>query len=202
MTIKSALLIGFTLFPSVAFAADEAHGEASKGGLPQLDPTWFASQVFWLAICFAILYFIFARKTLPDISNVIENRKNHIESDLEMAEKLTSEADQVQDAYNQGLNIAQNNASDAVKKVEAQAKQRAEETIETFRQKSEQTILTAEQNIQASQMKAMDDMNDIVLKTATEAVEKIIGIKPDANKVQAVLKSMDSNNLDKKVKAA
>ena len=197
MKMLSALLFGFTILPSVVFAADDAHGEASKGGLPQFESTWYASQIFWLAISFAVLYFIFAKKTLPSISGVIENRKNHIQSDLEMAEKLTKEADEVHDAYQQNLNSAQSDAADAVKEVETQAKQRAEDAMDTFRAKSDKALQEAEARIEASSVTAMASMNDIAVETAARAVEKIIGVSPDAAKVQAVLK-----NIDGKAKAA
>ena len=191
MNKLSALLLGFTIFPSVVFAADDAHGEASKGGLPQFEPTWYASQIFWLAISFAVLYFIFAKKTLPSISSTIENRKNHIQSDLEMAEKLTKEADDVHDAYQQNLSSAQSDAADAVKKVESEAKQRAEEAMDAFRAKSDTALQEAEARIEASSITAMADMNDIAVQTAAKAVEKIIGVSPDTAKVEAVLKNMD-----------
>ena len=198
----SALLLGFTMFPSVVFAADDAHGEASKGGLPQFDPTWFASQIFWLAISFAVLYMIFAKKTLPDISGVIENRKNHIQSDLETAEKLTAEADAVQDAYQENLNKAQLDASEAIKSVENKSKANAEAAMETFRVKAEDQVKDAEANIETSKNAAMDDMNKIAIDAAAAAVEKIIGFAPDSSKIETAVKNINSKNNSVKAKAA
>ena len=140
MRVLSAFLtIAFLSTPSLALAAGDAHGaaEASKGGLPQFDPTWFASQVFWLAVSFATLYFIFAKKTLPDISGVIENRKNHIQSDLETAEKLTAEADSVHDAYQQNLTKAQDDAAQAIHKMENDMKAKSAQAADDFRARSE-----------------------------------------------------------------
>jgi F-type H+-transporting ATPase subunit b len=202
--VATFLLLSFVFVPSLVFAADEAYGdgEASKGGLPQFDPTWFASQIFWLAVCFGVLYLIFAKKTLPDISSTIENRKNHIQSDLEMAEKLTAEADSVHDAYQENLVKAQTEAANAIKNVEAQAKAEADEATENFRQKSEATIVEVEQKIEASKDAAMNDMNQIVVDTAAQAVEKIIGIKADAAKLGDIVQSINSIPSSKKSKAA
>ena len=36
-------------------AADAAHG---SGGMPQLDTTSYPSQIFWLAVSFAILFLV------------------------------------------------------------------------------------------------------------------------------------------------
>lgn len=163
---------------------------AEKGGLPQFDPEWFASQLFWLAISFGILYFIFAKKTLPDISGVIENRKNLIESDLETAEKLTAEADVVHDAYQEGLTKAQGDAAQAIQNVDAEMKVKAAEALEGFRARSEEELAAAEGRIDASKIAMMDDMNSIVAETASLAVEKIIG-QTDQNKVKAIVEGMN-----------
>lgn len=189
----SAFIVAYLSTVSFALAAEDvAHGaeHASKGGLPQFDPTWFASQVFWLAVSFATLYFIFAKKTLPEISGVIENRKNHIQSDLETAEKLTAEADSVHDAYQEGLTKAQDKASQAVQDVENDIKNKSAEAFDEFRARSEKEIKAAEDRINASKIATMDEMNSIAADAAAQAVEKIIGTSTDANQVKAIVESM------------
>lgn len=197
------LTLFLSVFPSFAYAAkgSDGHEEATKGGLPQFDPTWFASQVFWLAVCFGILYLIFAKKTLPSISGVIENRKNHIQSDLEMAEKLTAEADAVHDGYQENLVKAQNNATEAIKEVENQAKVETQAAMDHFKQKSEATILQTEQKIIASKQAALNDMNQIVVDAAAQAVEKIIGVKADTAKLNNIVQNINHSS-SKKSKAA
>src|SRR5690606_28063422 len=60
-----------------------AEGHPTGGGLPQLDVSTFPSQLFWLFVSFGIMYMIFSRRTLPEISGVLENRQSHIQGDLE-----------------------------------------------------------------------------------------------------------------------
>jgi len=204
----SAFIIAYLFTSSAVMAAEEAimtaedaamavddasHAvqEASKGGLPQFDPTWFASQIFWLVISFGILYFVFSKKTLPDISGVIENRKNHIQSDLETAEKLTAEADSVHDAYQENLTKSQGKAAQAIQDVENDMKEKSATAFDAFRARSEEEIQAAEERINASKLSAMDDMNTIAAKAASEAVEKIIGKSTDSGKVKAIVESMN-----------
>lgn len=204
----SAILSGayITMISSAALAAEEIlHGEhmekmeegieaaehASKGGLPQFDPTWFASQIFWLAISFAVLYFIFSKKTLPEISGVIENRKNHIQSDLEMAESLTAKADAVHDTYQQKLTQSQAKAAQAVHDVENDMKVLSAQAFDNFRARSEKEIKSAEGRIQTSKANMMDEMNTIAAQAAAEAVKKIIGTSTDAKKVKQIVESMN-----------
>ena len=53
-------------------AVEGAHGAGMEDhgggvGLPQFDPSSFPSQMFWLAVTFAILYLFFSNKTAADI---------------------------------------------------------------------------------------------------------------------------------------
>ncbi|CAG0909644.1 unnamed protein product, partial [Cyprideis torosa] len=147
--------------------------------------------VFWLAISFGLLYLIFSKKTLPDISNVIENRKNHIESDLQTAEKITAEADNVQEAYQKNLDKAQSDAADAIKSVENKAKLKTEQAMNDFKHKSDIALKEAEKRIEDSTTTAMKDMNQIAVEAAAQAVEKIIGVPPENSKIQAIVEGMN-----------
>ena len=83
----------------VAAAAAAATHEGKSGGLPQLNPADFAPQLIWLAITFAVLYFILARVALPRIGEVIEERRDRVQRDLDSAERFKKETDAALAAY-------------------------------------------------------------------------------------------------------
>jgi len=184
----SLMALGVIGFVPSSFAADDY---AEVEGLPQLDFTTYTQQIFWMLIVFALLYFVFARKTLPDISNVIQNRKNHIDADLDSAEKLTSEADQVQESYQQSLETSQEKASSEVQKVETDMKAKAEKAAQEFRERSDDALKKAEANILKAQNAAMEDMNAIAAEAASEAVAKIIGGKSDVDKARSIIEGLN-----------
>lgn len=200
MKTLAAFIAVLTTHASLAFAAPAAEGAdaaahgheaaASSGGLPQFDPTWFPSQLFWLAAAFFIMYLFFSKKTLPEISSVIENRRNHIRSDLDMAEKLTADAEAVQTAYENGLQSARDQAHQSVMDVETTMKERGASEYEAFRKRSESEIQAAERRIDAAKNAAMDDMNTIAAEVAAEAVKKIIGTNMDVQKAKAIVESL------------
>lgn len=202
MKTLAASLFAQMAFIPLAFAAPEAesadagaHGGAheaagSSGGLPQFDPTWFPSQVFWLAVAFFVMYLFFSKKTLPEISSVIENRRNHIRSDLDMAEKLTADAEAVQTAYENGLQSARDQAQQAVTDVETTMKERGANEYEAFRKRSENEIVAAERRIESAKNAAMDQMNTIAAEVAAEAVKKIIGTNMDVQKAKSIVESL------------
>ena len=46
---------------------------AAEAGMPQLDPTYWASQAFWLVLIFAILYISISKFYLPKIKDNLDN---------------------------------------------------------------------------------------------------------------------------------
>ena len=60
---------------------------ASEEGMPQLNPEFWISQIFWLTLVFGSLYLLLAKLILPKISNNLESRKSQISENIEDAEK-------------------------------------------------------------------------------------------------------------------
>ena len=44
---------------------------AQAAGMPQFDLTRFPTQIFWLVVCFAVLYALMANLVLPRIGKTI-----------------------------------------------------------------------------------------------------------------------------------
>ena len=61
---------------------------AESGGMPQLDPEFWISQIFWLVLTFGVLYIVLSKLILPKISANLELRKSQIQENIEAAEKL------------------------------------------------------------------------------------------------------------------
>jgi len=169
------------------------HHDEGGGGLPQLDASTFPSQVFWLAVSFAILYMIFSKKSLPEISGVIENRHQHIQADLESAEKLKEEASAAQHAYETSLAEARNNSAKILHDMYDHMASRAEKKTNAFRDKTEKNILDLETRLHQAKEIAMEDMNTIAAEVAREAARKIVGIHPDLEQAKTVVRALNDS---------
>jgi len=64
---------------------------AESGGMPQLNPEFWVSQIFWLILTFGIMYLVLSKLILPKISNNLESRKSQILENIEAAEKQREE---------------------------------------------------------------------------------------------------------------
>ena len=183
----------FALGVQAALAADP-HGDVEHsgggGGLPQFDPTWFPTQIFWLTVTFIVMYVIFSSRVLPAISSILENRRVHVESDLEMADRLRKEADSVQAAYEGNLDQARHESQRLVNDVHATMKARAEAQINSLRDKAEKDMHALEVRLQAAKDEAMEQMTTIAAEVASEAAAKIIGTPADLAQAKTVVQSI------------
>ena len=73
------LILFSFLFYKEAFASEE--------GMPQLNPEFWISQIFWLTLVFGTLYVLLSKFILPKISNNLETRKSQIVENIEMLQK-------------------------------------------------------------------------------------------------------------------
>src|SRR5215813_11299900 len=82
-----------------------AHTEApgGHGVFPPFDRETFPSQLFWLAICFVLLYLITARLVQPRVSGILDGRKKQVAGDLAEASRFKSESEHAMAAYEKAL---------------------------------------------------------------------------------------------------
>jgi F-type H+-transporting ATPase subunit b len=66
--------------------------------MPQFDPSSFSSQLFWLAICFGLIYFSMSKIFLPRIRDILKDRHNEINSSESVALRLQDQIDEIETA--------------------------------------------------------------------------------------------------------
>ena len=64
--------------------------------MPQLNPEFFVSQLFWLAVFFTFLLVFLWRVSLPRIATVLEKRQNKIDENLSSAKELQEKAMEIE----------------------------------------------------------------------------------------------------------
>jgi F-type H+-transporting ATPase subunit b len=141
--------------------------------MPQLDPSSFGSQLFWLAICFVTLYAVMAVVVLPRITKTLAARADQMEGDLAQAEALRDKAEAALAAYEEALaqartralGLAQDMRADVQAETDrqkgeldaslAEAAKAADIRLEDARTKAMEGLQTAAQNIVADVMAAV-----------------------------------------------
>lgn len=155
-----------------AVVGAEAHAEAA---FPPFDPSTFASQLFWLAISFGLLYLLMSRVALPRIATILEERNDRIADDFAEAERLKRETDEAIAAYEQALSEARHHAHSIAN--EARERMKAESEAERQRAEAEldDRLDAAEARIAAVKTAALADVEAIACDTAEALVEALVG---------------------------
>ena len=175
---------------SLAALAAAATHEAQKGGLPQLHAPDFAPQLIWLALTFTALYLIMSRMALPRIGEVIEERRDRIQRDLDTAESLKRETERALAAYEKAL-------ADARAKANGIAKEQRETLageVDKERQRVEsevgRKVADAEKRIAETKAKVLSSVEEVAGETAAAVIGKLIGDKVGADDIARAISAV------------
>ena len=78
--------------------------------MPQLDPSTYASQIFWLLVCFFALMFIMSTFIIPKIAEIRQQRQDKIDGYLLKAEELKQKTEDAIKRYETALGNASQKA--------------------------------------------------------------------------------------------
>ena len=170
---------------------------AAEAGMPQLDPTYWASQAFWLILIFTALYLALANLFIPKIKENIDGRENKIKDDLDEAQKLKSLADKKLGEYEQSLE----NAKKDVQKIIFESKNELNSQIQSkkkeFEKEIENEIKVAEKEIEDLKNNSLKSISTISEEMASSVIEQISGEPMNQSSIKAAITEVSKKNLGK-----
>jgi len=178
------------LFFKEAFASE-------SGGMPQLNPEFWVSQIFWLTITFGILYVVLSKLILPKVSANLEVRKSKILDNIEAAEKQREESELKIKEYEK---IVQNSKNEA-KSYFNQTKEKVLKDInlkkETLNKELNKEIEKAESEVQNFKKKAPEKIKKIAAETSADLLEQLIGTEVNSSSISAIVDDLSSKKMNK-----
>ena len=170
---------------------------AERGGMPQLNPEFWISQIFWLTLTFGILYVVLSKLILPKISANLELRKSQIQENIEAAEKHRASSESKLKEYE---NIIQKSKLDG-KNIFKDARDKVFKDInskkEILDKQIDDEIKKAEQEIEILKKSAPEKINKIAIETSSELVKKLIGAEVNNSSISAIVDDLSKRNGNK-----
>ena len=167
---------------------------AESGGMPQLDPEFWYSQIFWLIITFGILYIVLSKFILPKISDNLEARKSQVLENLELAEKQRNESENKLKEFD---NIILKSKIDA-KNLLNESRKKLLDDINNKRQKLDEEIdkeiKIVEAEIEELKKKSPEKINKIAIETSTDLVKQLIGANINNSSITAIVTDIANKN--------
>lgn len=166
--------------------ASETQGAESASGLPQLDPTTFGNQIFWLLVALVAIYLILSRVALPRISAVLAERQGTITNDLAAAEDLKAKAAAAEEAYKKALADARAEAQKIIADTKAEMKADLEKANAEADAEIAEKTAEGEKKIAEIRDAALENVREVARDTTGDIVVGMGG-KADAKTVDAAV---------------
>ena len=170
---------------------------AAEAGMPQLDPTYWASQAFWLILIFVVLYISIAKFYLPKIKNNLDDRENKIKDDLDAANKFKDLSELKLKEYEKILE----NSKKEVIKIHLDSKNKLDKDIQTKKNVMDKEIETeitkAQQEINELKKNSILDIQNISKDLASNIIENISGDKLNESSIKATIAEVAKKNISK-----
>ena len=169
----------------------------AEGGMPQLNPDYWISQIFWVILIFGILYVILWRAILPKINENLENRKSQILTDLDNAQKFEDKSKEKLSDYNKILNQAKQEAKKILDRTRKKVNHDIENKKNQFNLEIKKEIEKAEKEIKTLKLSSIENINKIAIETSSEIVRKILGTEVNASSVSAIVEDISKKEITK-----
>ena len=170
---------------------------AESGGMPQLNPEFWISQIFWLTLTFGILYVVLSKLILPKISANLELRKSQIQENIEAAEKQRVNSESKLKEYDEIISKNKLEAKNIFKNTREKALKNITYKRETLDKQIDEEIKKAEEEISVLKKNAPEKINKVAIETSSELLKKLIGVDVNNSSISAIVDDLSKRNENK-----
>ncbi len=168
---------------------------ADSSGMPQLNPKFWFSQIFWLILTFGILFIVLSKLILPKISKNLEVRKFQILENIETAEKQREESENKIKEYEKIIHDSKNEAKNYFNKAREKVLKDIDNKREVLENNINEEIVKVEKEISELKNKSAETINKIAIEISSDIVKQLIGVQVNNSSISATVE-----NISKKVK--
>ena len=158
--------------------------------MPQFDPSVFSTQLFWLVVTFAVLYFALSRLALPRVAAVLEARQAKVDDDLDRATASKQEAEGVLAEYEKALADGTAQAQGILRQSADDMAAEAAKRQVALGDKLAEDVKAAEARIDEAKQAAVGNINQVATEVAQAATRRLIGLDVDAAAAAASVKAV------------
>ncbi len=156
--------------------------------MPQTDQLYsYLSQIFWLTVCMAALYFFLRGVALPRVAQVLDARQQKISGDLERAAAFKADAEKILAQYQAAVAEGREKAQVVLRRTANEAQAKATAAQDALGQRLTRQIKTAEDSIATARQAALANIQAVSADLARDAVNRLIGVKVDAAAANAAV---------------
>ena len=141
--------------------------------MPQLNPEFFVSQLFWLVVTFSFLFVFLWRVSLPRIGNVLDKRERKITDDLTAAKELQAEASKIQEEIENQLKQARTDSSEMIKSSTIALQDKAQTELKKLDKELETKIDESAKAIDKSKSESVSQIQEQIHEITKLTLSKV-----------------------------
>jgi F-type H+-transporting ATPase subunit b len=157
--------------------------------MPQLNPEFFVSQLFWLAVFFSFLLIFLWRVSLPRISLVLEKRQRKIDENLSSAKMLQEQSQEIESNINNKISKAKQDADEKIKKAISSLQSDVSTKLSTLDEELEIKISNSEKEILRSKESQMKNIDNEIANITKITVSKITNLSISESEIEQAIKT-------------
>ncbi len=175
MIAKIIISLTLYLFSIKVFASE------SNGGMPQLNPETFSSQLFWLGVFFIFMFIIIHYFFLPKLEKVRSLRKKTIDEYTFEAKEIKDSITKIVDKIDTELKEAKEEYNTDIKKVYEDNRKVYENTLKDLNEKIEKKKLIHLKSLSKNETSIRNNLPEICVDLSNRLYETIMNEKSSSN---------------------
>ena len=145
--------------------------------MPQLNPEFFVSQLFWLVVTFTFLLIFLWRISLPRIGSVLEKREKKINDDIAAAKELQEKAEAIQKILEDKLRNARTETAEMIKTTSINLQEKTAIELVKLDKNLDKKIHDSATNIEKSKSDSLNQIHDQIYEITKLIFSKITNFK-------------------------
>lgn len=163
--------------------------------MPQLDPSVFLPQAFWLISVFLLFWLIMDKIIIPKIEENIEARKRKYNDLILKAEQINKKAKKSLEKYNEAITVAKEKAFEQIKQSEKELQDYITQKEQELNIEIDNKLEMCEKQLLQEQAEVMSKVNDISKNIALTTLQYLEIKNISTNDIDDILKLEDKKDV-------
>lgn len=145
--------------------------------MPQLNLSFYISQICWLLVSFGAFFCISKFIILPRLANILQNRENTINDNINFANETLAKVKQITENCDNIIKITKEDCAARVAQCIAEYKEKNDKTLKNLtkriNEEAQQSIISSKQELYEIE----GELNEKIINISAEILKKIFLIK-------------------------
>ena len=165
-----------------------------SGGMPQLNPEFWISQIVWLVLTFGFLYIVLSKLILPKISDNLESRKSQILENIETAELQRKESEKKIKEFEKIILESKLKAKNHFNEVRQKTLEDISNKRIVLEKDIDKEISAAEEEINNLKINSSEKIKNIAIETSNELIKQLIGEQVNNSSISAIVEEQSKKD--------